>query len=341
MGRKEEFLKKELASWREEQLIDDTTLSLLTERYSSKRRWDLQTLIKWFLWIGATSLGIGMIGVVTAMLVSAGFLAGVLSLSGTATVVFGIALTRPRFRWHLPRTGNALVIVGCLLLGGAVFALARFLSPDGDHWSVLMLILAALYAIVAYATKNPVVLVLTLLSLATWFGAETGYASGWGAYYLGLNYPVRFALVSPLVVAVGYFHARWGETRFPGFSRVYYALGLLYLSLALWIMSIWGPGRDMLMGSANAHLTLAMLSLLWLVVSFAMFLAGTRFSDRMFRGFGITFIILNLYTRFFEYFWDEMDKYWFFIVLGAVTLIVGIVIERRQRTRKRDENGGQ
>ena len=337
MGRKEEFLKRELASWHEEKLIGDAAFLVLTERYSRQRKWDIQALIKGLLWIGAASLGIGVVGLATLFLVSLGFLSGVLAVGGAAALGFGTALTRPKFRWFLPRTGSALVVVGCLLWGGAVFAVAGLLSPNGDHWSVLLLIAGILYALIAYATKNPMVLVLTLLALATWFGAETGYASGWGAYYLGLNYPVRFALVSPLVVVAGLLHARFWNARFPGFSRVYCSMGLLYLGLALWILSIWGSGKEELLGSENAHLTLALFSLLWLVVSVGMFLWGTRFRDRLFRAYGITFIVLNLYTRFYEYFWNAMDKSLFFIVIGVLTLTAGILIERRYRAAKTKE----
>jgi hypothetical protein len=45
------------------------------------------------------------------------------------------------------------------------------------------------YIFIAYFKENTLVLVFCLLGFATWFGAETGYLSGWGAYFLGLIYP--------------------------------------------------------------------------------------------------------------------------------------------------------
>ncbi len=43
--------------------------------------------------------------------------------------------------------------------------------------------------------------IFALLSLGSWFGAETGYVSGWGAYYLGMNYPMRFVLFGIVLLA--------------------------------------------------------------------------------------------------------------------------------------------
>ena len=37
----------------------------------------------------------------------------------------------------------------------------------------------------------------------------------------------------------------------------------------------------------------------------------------MSRGFGLTFLFINLYTRFFEHFWDHMHKAIFFALLAV------------------------
>ena len=41
-----------------------------------------------------------------------------------------------------------------------------------------------------------------LLALGNWFGAETGYISGWGAYWLGMSFPIRFVLFGGAAGAV-------------------------------------------------------------------------------------------------------------------------------------------
>ena len=44
--------------------------------------------------------------------------------------------------------------------------------------------------------------------------------------------------------------------------------------------------------------------------------------------YSIFFIILNLYIRYFEYFYFRMNTWIFFIILGSSTIIIGIIIER-------------
>jgi len=43
---------------------------------------------------------------------------------------------------------------------------------------------------------------------------------------------------------------------------------------------------------------------------------GLARDDGVLRGFGLTFLFINLYTRFFEYFWDSLHKAVFFAVLA-------------------------
>jgi hypothetical protein len=44
-------------------------------------------------------------------------------------------------------------------------------------------------------------------------------------------------------------------------------------------------------------------------------------------------------ARYFEYFWNDLDKWVFFLVLGIATLGMGILAERRLRRRRRVEPG--
>ena len=43
----------------------------------------------------------------------------------------------------------------------------------------------------------------------------------------------------------------------------------------------------------------------------------------MLRLFGISFLAINLYTRYFEFFWDGLHKVVFFLVLAASLALIG------------------
>jgi hypothetical protein len=48
----------------------------------------------------------------------------------------------------------------------------------------------------------------------------------------------------------------------------------------------------------------------------------------MTRGFGLTFIFINLYTRFFEYFWEGTHKAIFFAILALSFWYLGSRAEK-------------
>ena len=45
--------------------------------------------------------------------------------------------------------------------------------------------------------------------------------------------------------------------------------------------------------------------------------------DGVLRGFGLTFFFIELYTKFFEYFWNGIHKAIFFAILGVSFWLIG------------------
>src|SRR6185437_1806521 len=116
------------------------------------------------------------------------------------------------------------------------------------HYSVLFLIASVLYAVLGLWFLSALVWVFGLLSLGAWMGTETGYVSGQGMYFLGMNYPLRFVVFGGVLTALGIAgqHAARpsaGSTaiaRLLALSPQTKVIGLLNLFIALWIMSIFG-----------------------------------------------------------------------------------------------------
>lgn len=127
---------------------------------------------------------------------------------------------------------------------------------------------------------------LFLLSLGNWFGAETGYVTGWGAYWLGMNYPIRFVLFGGALLALCYGaqHALRQRQLF----TVSKAMGLIYLFIALWILSIFG-NYDLDSWSSIAQRQLLPWGLLFAVAAGICIYISLKTDDGMLRGFGLTF----------------------------------------------------
>ena len=49
---------------------------------------------------------------------------------------------------------------------------------------------------------------------------------------------------------------------------------------------------------------------------------------------GMVFFVIFLYTKFFDWWWDAMPKYLFFLVVGLTAILFLVVLRRLHRSRK-------
>jgi MFS family permease len=232
---------------------------------------------------------------------------------------------------HRVYSNESVFFLGVLTLAAAVFFLGVAIDTGTGRYSVLFLIASALYALLGLWFPSVLVWVFSLLSLGAWMGAETGYVSGWGAYYLGMNYPLRFVLLGAALAALGTAGQHVSSSadtstfkaRLLAMSPQTKVIGLLYLFIALWIMSIFGNYGDMTQWHRARQYELFHWALLFGAVSIAAIWYGLKRDDGVLRGFGLTFLVINLYTRYFEYFWDSIHKAVFFAVLAASFWYIG------------------
>ena len=127
---------------------------------------------------------------------------------------------------------------GVILTAAAVAYFGKTLETGSGHFSILFLLSTAIYAILAFWFPSKLVWIFSLISLGSWFGTETGYMSGWGSYFLGMNYPLRFVLFG--VILIGASFALKINLKSIDFHKSTYIMGLLYLFIALWLLSIFG-----------------------------------------------------------------------------------------------------
>ncbi|MBW5390426.1 DUF2157 domain-containing protein, partial [Brachyspira hampsonii] len=66
----------------------------------------------------------------------------------------------------------------------------------------------------------------------------------------------------------------------------------------------------------------------FLFIDIIIFVIGYKLKNSLIVGYSIFFVILNLYIRYFEYFYLKMNAWIFFIILGLSTILIGVIIER-------------
>lgn len=301
---------------------------LLKERYPTTA-WDLLALVRVFTVLGAITAVAGLAILVRNHL--NWWLVSELALACLGAILLAAGYRLKTVR-GAPLLGESLELIGAIALQGLTVVLAAHYATGSRNWPGLAGWDSALLLALAYLTANRLVLWYACVNLFFFFGAETGYVSGWGAYWLGMSYPVRFLAAGIATLLLAWLHAQVTRGRWAGFSRVYAHFGLLIINLALWFLALFGYFEKHVSWSHNEGQRLAF-SLLWAATAAASLYGGIRLGLKLLRAYGLTFLIINLYTFYFQFVAAHTGGAWFLhlLLMGGSLLWLGVSLERQRK----------
>ena len=316
---------KVIDQWEDEEVLDAETADELRERYEVMSfNWGL--LAKYAFWsaIGCFLIATGALmadDLIMELLeyVFASDAVSAVLLGGVASGLFYYG--RQRAGRHPGRvySTEAIYALGAIVTAGAVLFSGMAVSTGGDDPSVLILLTSMIYGALALVLPSTVLWGTALAGLGVWFGAVTGYYHG--TYFLGMNYPLRFVLFGAVLTGASALLQRANRTR--AFSRSTYIIGLLYLFISLWILSIFGNYGRLGAWYDAGHLELLHWSVLFAAAAAGAIGYGLKVGDATARKFGVTFLLINAYTKFFEFFWEAVHKALLFAILGLSLWLLG------------------
>jgi hypothetical protein len=292
--------------------------------------WNALVLARWFTLLGAASMGAGVV-VLLRHLGPAVRLAEAGTAAGLALFLLGGHLLRRR---SYPKAAAALELLAGFCLQGLTTALAIDFSSGSDNWPALVGVNAALLLLLAYLLRNRLVLIHALCNAFVFFGGETGYLSDWGAYWLGMDYPARFTAAGLCTLAIAWLHGTRLRGALQGFSRVYLHFGLLCLHFSLWFFALFGWFEKEVRWSGTEPERL-FFSALWAAVCVgSLFLAG-RLGQRALRSYGLVFLVIDVYTFYFQFVVANTSAAWFLHLLltGGSLIATGFWLEKQLRTQ--------
>jgi len=308
-------------------LIDVKQVWVIAERYPTTD-WDVALLVRCFTILGAIAAGAGAILLASQAMNVLRLLETCLALATGGLIASARWLAREK---DMPRTAAAMEMTAGFALQGLTTALAIDFSTGSRNWPALVGVQTVLLIGLAYALSNRLVLAHACVTAFVWFGGETGYVSGWGMYWLGMTYPMRFLAIGALTLGIAWVHATY-IPRYQPFTRVYAHFGALVVHLALWFLSVFGSfaGRPSWPGSDGERLGFTML---WAAVAVGCLLAGGRWGLAWLRGYGLTFLIINVYTFYFQFVVVHSAELWWIHLLfsGGTLLALGFWLERYLR----------
>ncbi len=204
----------------------------------------------------------------------------------------------------------ALVAVAAFMLNLFVIGQIFNLTPS-RHVFALWALFAGL---LAYAWGLRLILVAALVCLTGWLAASVGT---WGGmYWLSFGErPENFLVAGLAIAGVGLWHRRWPE----GFAAIHRVFGLLVALIAILVLSNWGSSSYLPVSAGQAE---AGYQILGFVLSAGVIWLGIRRGWPGMVNLGVTFFVLYLFTKLFDWWWELLPKYLFFLILAAVAVAV-------------------
>jgi uncharacterized membrane protein len=160
-----------------------------------------------------------------------------------------------------------------------------------------------------------------ILCLIMFVAARTGTWSGMYWVYFGQR-PENFFPAGIALLLVPQFI---DHRRFAGFAPIYRVFGLLTLFIPMLVLANWGEisylelDRDVIQGLYQVLGFAGTAAAVW---------AGIRRHWTEVVNTGVTLFVVLLYTKFFDWWWDVMPKYLFFLVLGLTAILFLLVLKR-------------
>ncbi len=319
-----EQLAQDVSLWLADGLVPKATHDLLRQRYGAYE-FGLAQIIKYFGIAGGLIAFFGLLGLVAAIsksMVAAAFL---LLAAGGALTAAGIRLSIDKLGRYAS-SSKAVLMLGVVAAAlGLGLAASELGLKDAAIIQATGLAILIPLGFLAYRYRNTFLLSLALIHFFHWVGTWTSMF-GRSTYAIFIQDPRLMSLAALAAIGVGVYHELHLRNQTGRFFQAYETLGLIYLNLSLLILSIeggrWGP----------ADFWILMLAL----TSIAEIVAGARLHNPLLTGFGVTTFAINVYTRYYETFWNRMHTGVFFLLGGVSLFAAGLACEivlRRSQQR--------
>ncbi|MBE8713291.1 DUF2157 domain-containing protein [Sphingobacterium hungaricum] len=324
-----ETVESAIQHWQEEGYLDSEKAKELKDSIEEKSfEWGM--LAKYAFWIALGSLILSVISLFADdALVT--FVKGFYETPNIVFCVFFAALAAMfyflgfRNKEKNPEnnfSSETLMLAGAFSTAASVGFLGTILDRSTSHYTISFLLSIIIYAVLTVKLQSKLLWVFTLVALGIWFATETAYHSGWGFRFWGMNYPLRFTIFGLIITAFSI----WGQPKIKvlePYTSTSYVVGLLYTMLSLWCLSIFGNYSDFEAWTGVRQYEIFYWGLLGIALSLGLCLYGMKTKDFVSRDIGFVFFILNLYTRFVEYLWDNINRTIFFLILAISFWFVG------------------
>ncbi|CDS94112.1 MULTISPECIES: hypothetical protein [Sphingobacterium] len=340
-----ESLEEAIQFWEKEKIIDASTASAMVNSIDVKS-FDWKRLARYAFWVALASL----VFAVFSLMTDTAFLKFVDTLYEAPNILFCLFFAALavlfytlgfRYKTKFPNKNlsiETMMLIGVFATAACIGFLGKVLDKNSMHYSLLFLLSVLIYGYLANRLKSKLIWVFMLIALGIWFATETAYHSDWGFKFWGMNYPLRFTIFGFVLTLVAiYIQPRFKQLM--EFQSLSYLIGLLYLMVSLWSLSIFGNYSDFYEWTLVRQYHIFYWGLLSTAVSAGLVIYGLKMKDNTTREIGFVFFVLNVYTRYVEYLWDNINRAIFFLILAISFWFVGRWAEKLWQKREEGIDG--
>jgi hypothetical protein len=328
-----DFLSDTIKHWESDGMLPPETAQQLRDSYNVKQ-FDWRRLAQYSFWI---ALACGLIAFASLVIDDdvINLLKKISDAPDIAISLISAALAAwlyyrgQKSKQNSPEklfSNEATIFIAVLFTASSIAFLGKAFDNGSGHFSILFLISVFVYGLLALKFRSQLIWAFALISLGSWFGTETGYQTAWRDYFLKMNYPLRFVFFGAFLTLAGFYLHR--IKRLEIFRTATYVIGLLYLFCSLWLLSIFGNFGNLEDWFTIKQTEIFYYGIISALIAIAFIIYGLKKKDEIAREFGITFLLINIYTKYFEYFWDKTDKAIFFGLLAISFWLIGRKAEK-------------
>lgn len=216
-----------------------------------------------------------------------------------------------------------MVSFACFILNLSMLGQIFNITPSDKA----LLTWAAYGFLLAYAFDIRLLLAMGILCLAAFIAARFGSWSGMYWLYMGER-PENFFLPALIIFSVPIWIS---QKSYSGFAPIYRVFGSLIFLIPVLVLSNWGQVSYL---DFDPSIIEGFYQLAGFVVSGGLVALGIKKHWPDVVNTGNTFFVLFLYTKFFDWWWEIMPKYLFFLVIALSSLLLLFVYKRvRQQSQ--------
>lgn len=218
-----------------------------------------------------------------------------------------------------------LVSFACFVLNLAMFGQIFNITPSANAF----LVWAVFAFLVAYASDARLLLGAGILCIAAFLSAKTGTWCGYYWLHFGER-PENFFPAAFILFMVSLFP----HNKFPGFAVIYRGFSMLLFFIPVLILSNWGMISHLEISKETIEVIYQIAGFLFSAIAIWV---GIKKSWPEVVNTGNVFFTVFLYTKFYDWWWDWMPKYLFFLVIGLTAILMLLIFKRLRNSANKSE----